>query len=383
MLVAPLPAEAQRLYVVRAGDTLSSIARRHRLAVGTLRRANNLRGDAIREGMRLRLPGSGAASASARSGTHRVRPGETLSAIAARYRVAVTALRRENRLRGDRIREGAVLRIPGRGFGTLRPQGVRPATPTPAQEQAEARALAIGLGSAAAGHGLLIAPPDPAWLAYAREGTVAPAEASPGVTTAASDPMGRHSRELEIPIEGATFLRGWGSGPGGYHLAVDFGAPRGTPVHAVDAGVVAYAGNGVRGYGNLVLLLHASGAVSGYAHNHQIHVVGGQRVRRGEEIAEVGDTGFARGPHLHFMWIDDGTHCDPMPLFVAASRPGIETRSDHEGARALAAPPAALHDRSGAPLAPTVAEAVRCLPRSSRPHPGRSRRGRSRRQPRP
>ena len=135
-------------------------------------------------------------------------------------------------------------------------------------------------------------------------------------------PVKRPGR-LNWPVPSGWFVRGYGSGTDGYHLAVDIAAPVGAPVAAAAAGLVGYASDGVRGYGNIVLLIHRNGGVTMYAHNRRNLVVPGQRVLRGQTIAEVGNTGISRGPHVHFEFMRDGLSCDPLPLF----RPGVPHRS--------------------------------------------------------
>ena len=77
-------------------------------------------------------------------------------------------------------------------------------------------------------------------------------------------------------------------------------ARRGTPVRAVQNGVVAYAGNELRGFGNLLLVKHSGGWISAYAHNSELLVRTGQNVRRGQVISKVGRTGSVDKPQLHF-----------------------------------------------------------------------------------
>jgi lipoprotein NlpD len=84
------------------------------------------------------------------------------------------------------------------------------------------------------------------------------------------------------------------------HEGIDLAAPTGTPVFAAADGAVAYAGNGIRGYGNIVVLRHGSGMMTVYAHNSVLLVSRGQPVRAGDRIALVGQSGRASGPHLHF-----------------------------------------------------------------------------------
>lgn len=112
----------QREYTVRRGDTLVAIAARMDTTVAQIRAANGIRGDLIRVGQALTIPGSGSSSASApvmmqaqastpREIEHRVRPGETLWRIANRYQTSVDALRNENGLAGDLLNVGQVLRV--------------------------------------------------------------------------------------------------------------------------------------------------------------------------------------------------------------------------------------------------------------------------------
>ena len=92
----------------------------------------------------------------------------------------------------------------------------------------------------------------------------------------------------------------FGTRDGRPHEGIDLPAPVGTPVFAAADGQVAYAGNGIRGYGNLVVIKHAGDLLTVYAHNSLLLVTQGQPVRAGDRIALVGQSGRATGPHLHF-----------------------------------------------------------------------------------
>jgi murein DD-endopeptidase MepM/ murein hydrolase activator NlpD len=98
------------------------------------------------------------------------------------------------------------------------------------------------------------------------------------------------------------------------HRGIDVGAPRGSPVIATNPGIVAYSDNGVRGYGNLLVIVHDDGSVTLSAHCQAIYVFAGQRVRAGQIVGEVGETGMARGAHVHFEYRYGGEPVDPMPL---------------------------------------------------------------------
>lgn len=96
------------------------------------------------------------------------------------------------------------------------------------------------------------------------------------------------------------------------HHGSDIGAPTGTPIHAFAAGTVTFAGSR-GGYGNLVIVEHANGITSRYAHQSAMDVTVGQRVSAGEQLGRVGETGTATGPHLHFELRRDGESFDPAP----------------------------------------------------------------------
>jgi len=97
------------------------------------------------------------------------------------------------------------------------------------------------------------------------------------------------------------------------HLAVDYGAPTGTPVQAVAKGTVTFAGWD-SGYGNLVQIKHSGGLTTGYAHLSKIDVRPGSTVAQGDLIGRVGQTGLATGPHLHYMMTKGGRPIDPRSL---------------------------------------------------------------------
>ena len=100
----------------------------------------------------------------------------------------------------------------------------------------------------------------------------------------------------------------------GINLAV----PEGTPVKAADDGVVAYAGNELKGYGNLVLIRHGNGFVTAYAHASEILVKRGETVKRGQVIAKSGQTGNVTSPQLHFEIRKGATPVDPSQYLNGA-----------------------------------------------------------------
>jgi murein DD-endopeptidase MepM/ murein hydrolase activator NlpD len=112
------------------------------------------------------------------------------------------------------------------------------------------------------------------------------------------------------PISG-TINSGFGPRGSSFHDGIDIAAPAGTPIRAIESGEVIYSDQ-LRGYGNMVILRHAAGFNSVYAHNERNLVREGQQVSRGETIARVGNTGRVTGPHLHFEIRRDNKAQDPL-----------------------------------------------------------------------
>jgi murein DD-endopeptidase MepM/ murein hydrolase activator NlpD len=176
-------------------------------------------------------------------------------------------------------------------------------------EAAQARVDQLGLTSGLARRSATHPPPE-AWVA-----AVGSAPAS----------------DLLWPVQGGRVWRGFGTvrgiarGPHGRlrrtrrthaHEGVDIGAAAGTPIVAANDGLVIYSDNGMTGYGNAVLIVHADASVTLYGHCSATFVVPGQHVARGEIIAAVGDTGLAHGAHLHFELHVGGSAVDPLPRIV-------------------------------------------------------------------
>jgi murein DD-endopeptidase MepM/ murein hydrolase activator NlpD len=101
------------------------------------------------------------------------------------------------------------------------------------------------------------------------------------------------------------------------HNGIDYAAPTGTPVRNVGDGVIDFAG-WKNGYGNTVVVRHAGGKETLYAHLSRVDVRRGQRVEQGQRLGAVGATGWATGPHLHFEFRVGGVHRDPRALAKAS-----------------------------------------------------------------
>ena len=104
---------------------------------------------------------------------------------------------------------------------------------------------------------------------------------------------------LSMPVTSARISSRYGPRSGKFHEGIDFAAPIGTNIRSAHAGTVAYSGSTMRGYGNAIILRNKNYATL-YAHCNKLFVRAGDSVKRGQLIAEVGNTGRSSGPHLHF-----------------------------------------------------------------------------------
>jgi murein DD-endopeptidase MepM/ murein hydrolase activator NlpD len=128
------------------------------------------------------------------------------------------------------------------------------------------------------------------------------------------EPPPRAGRSFAWPVKGRV-ISSYGPQPGGLRNdGLNIAASRGEKVVAADNGVVAYAGGDLKGFGNLVLIKHAGGFVTTYAHNDKLMVQRGDKVKRGQVIATVGESGSVTQPQVHFQ-VRQGAHAvDPRPL---------------------------------------------------------------------
>ena len=108
------------------------------------------------------------------------------------------------------------------------------------------------------------------------------------------------SGRFSWPVSGTVISNFGPSGGGRHNDGINIKASRGTPFKAAENGVVAYAGNELKGFGNLLLIKHADGFVTAYAHADSLSVKRGQTVKKGQTLGKVGSTGNVNAPQLHF-----------------------------------------------------------------------------------
>ncbi len=263
-----------------------------------------------------------------------VRYGQTLSGIAHAHHVPMQLLAAANHLAPPyRIEAGQTLIIPSAGQPATPPAPVSLAALPPAQPEAAALPRSPGAGGLDSAPRIpaekpptAAAAPAPVVSAPAQADGGKPVDAARGTPATPEQPAtpAQTSGIFLWPVHGRV-LAGYGPGTDGTHNdGINIAAPRGAPVEAADAGVVAYAGNELRGYGNLLLVKHPNGWISAYAHCDLMLVRRGDKVARGQVIARVGSTGNVNEPQLHFE-LRRGNHAvDPReflaPLPTATSR---------------------------------------------------------------
>lgn len=156
-------------------------------------------------------------------------------------------------------------------------------------------------------------------LAARTEPKVASAPKPRSCTSLLNNPPARSGANFRRPAQGLV-ISGFGSKPDGTRNdGINISVPRGTPVKAAENGVVVYAGNELSGYGNLVLVRHADGWVSAYAHNDKLLVRRCDTVKRGQMIARAGMTGSVNKPQLHFELRKDSHPVNPEGYFAGTS----------------------------------------------------------------
>ena len=300
---------------VQQGETVDIIARRFGVPAAAVLRANNIAdGNRIQPGQRLVIPSYQAGQTNAAStqantsqpprpvpatapaqrthSVHVVNTGETLSSIAKRYNVKSIDVARANKIDAKgRLRVGQRLTI----ANAIVPK------------------QSIARGGAASAAGKRVETPASAPTTQHAAGPPANetvASVKPVDEPAPAPSLGG-SPQFRWPIKGRV-ISGFGQKPNGQHNdGINLSVPEGAEVKAAESGAVAYAGNELKGYGNLVLVRHSDGWVTAYAHNSQILVKRGDAVRRGQVIARAGQTGGVASPQLHFEIRKGSTPVDP------------------------------------------------------------------------
>jgi murein DD-endopeptidase MepM/ murein hydrolase activator NlpD len=297
---------------VAYGETVESIARKHGVPASALMQTNGIRESGqVRPGQRLVIPRYVSTSPKsapsyavshpkAGGSVHVVKSGETLMSISRHSGVTLASLAKANHIDpSKKLSVGERLTIPS--GGTQVAAASPPAAPKVAQPRT-ASPNKIKVASAAPMQTVNVAKEEPRTTESVVKST---------------EPVGAMP-SFRWPVRGRV-IAGFGTKSNGtQNDGINLAVPEGAPIKAADDGVVAYAGNELKGYGNLVLIRHSNGYVSAYAHASELLVKRGDTIKRGQVIAHAGQTGNVTSPQLHFEIRKGSTPVDPTQFLGGA-----------------------------------------------------------------
>ncbi|MFC0283255.1 peptidoglycan DD-metalloendopeptidase family protein [Camelimonas abortus] len=310
---------------VGPGDTVQAIADRYGVPPAAIRAANNLAGQSLTPGSAIIIPvynPAAAAQTAAAAAAPAVPPPPARPAakqdpaarsVAERAAQAIAASRAaEQQPRQQAAARGAPPRTL-QEQAAARQQAARQAQQareTAAQQQARQAQQAASARTTVGQAQQPAATPKQQTAKLTEEVAPAPREEARRETQEAPAKQAASGPTFRWPARGR-IIQGFNAGAG--NEGINIALPEGTPVKAAESGVVAYAGNELKGYGNLVLIRHDNGWVSAYANNGELKVKRGDRVSRGQVVATSGQTGNVATPQLHFELRKGSTPVDPLP----------------------------------------------------------------------
>jgi len=222
--------------------------------------------------------------------------------------VPLSELARANSLEPTaKLRLGMKLTVPGAKTAAVAP-AAQPA-PVAVAAQPVAPVAAPSTKMAAAG-----GPPQSARLAQATATVEDAAVATPVKAAEATGAL----PTFRWPVRGKVITSYGAKTNGKSNDGINLAVPEGTPVKAAEDGVVAYSGNELKGYGNLVLVRHSNGYVTAYAHASELMVKRGDTIKRGQTIAKSGQSGEVGSPQLHFEIRKGSSPVDPLQFLNGA-----------------------------------------------------------------
>jgi murein DD-endopeptidase MepM/ murein hydrolase activator NlpD len=320
--------EAGTTIIVGTSDTLETLSRRYSVSSAAILQANGYKGPrALQPGQQLIIPHQAAtaaapasppppkaaiaaAPASAPPSVHVVNRGDTLMSIAHRNRVPVAELAKVNSLDPTaKLKLGQKINVPG-AKSAAAPAAAPPAQVAGAQPGAVAapatKMAAVSTEPAKEKARLAQATTTPEAAVAATETPVKTAEATGALPT------------FRWPVRGRV-VTGYGAKTNGKsNDGINVAVPEGTPIKAAEDGVVAYSGNELKGYGNLILVRHSNGYVTAYAHASELMVKRGETIKRGQIIAKSGQSGEVGSPQLHFEIRKGSSPVDPLQFLNGA-----------------------------------------------------------------
>src|SRR5260221_2779610 len=310
--------------IVGTSDTLDILAHRYNVTPAAILQANGYKGPrtlspgqqliiphqtatpaAMAAAPALAAPSSKPVAVAAAPSVHVVNHGDTMLSIARRNHVPVAELAKANNIDPQaKLKLGMKLTVPG-----AKTAAVAPAAPALAAAQPAAAAGPPTTKVAAAG-----GPPQTARLAQA---TTKVEETPTDAPVKASEATGALPT-FRWPVRGKVITSYGAKTNGKANDGINLAVPEGTPVKAAEDGVVAYSGNELKGYGNLVLVRHSNGYVTAYAHASELLVKRGDPIKRGQIIAKSGQSGEVGSPQLHFEIRKGSSPVDPLQFLNGA-----------------------------------------------------------------
>lgn len=331
-VVAAQPAGGTKI-IVGTSDTLDVLAKRYHVTPQAIMAANGYKGPrALSPGQQLVIPHPGAtavapapvaaapamapkpvAAVAAPSSFHFVNHGDTLASIARKNHISAAELARVNGLQPSaKLKLGAKLTVPGAKTAAL----AAPLAPAPVA----AAPVATTLQPVAAAPG-----PTTKMAAVAQPGQSARlAQATPNIEEKPAETPAKPAETTSSlptfrwPVRGKVITSYGAKTNGKSNDGINVAVPEGTPVKAAEDGVVAYSGNELKGYGNLVLVRHSNGYVTAYAHASELLVKRGDPIKRGQVIAKSGQSGEVASPQLHFEIRKGSSPVDPLQFLNGA-----------------------------------------------------------------
>lgn len=328
-VAAAQPAGGTKI-IVGTSDTLDVLAKRYRVTPQAILAANGYKGPrALSPGQQLIIPHPGATAAApapamapvaaapaakpvaamaAPSSTHFVNHGDTLASIARKNHISAAELARANGLDPSaKLKLGTRLSVPGaKTAAVAAPVAAAPVAGT-LQPVAAAPVPATKMAAVAA-------PVQSARLAQATTNV----EEKPAETPAKAAEVTSALPTFRWPVRGKVVTSYGAKTNGKSNDGINLAVPEGTPVKAAEDGVVAYSGNELKGYGNLVLVRHSNGYVTAYAHASELMVKRGDTIKRGQVIAKSGQSGEVASPQLHFEIRKGSSPVDPLQFLNGA-----------------------------------------------------------------
>jgi len=318
-IAAARTAQGTTTIIVGTSDTLEILAHRYNVSSAAILQANGYRGPRVLSpGQQLIIPrpaavgstpaatspaGKPVTAASAASSVHVVNRGDTLLNIARRNHVSLAELARANGIDpAAKLPLGMKLVVPTKTAAGAQPAPAGTAPPAAGSVPPPTKTAAVTVDS----------------QQKARLAQATTAEDTPTETPLKAAEATGALPTFRWPVRGKVITSYGAKTNGKANDGINLAVPEGTPVKAAEDGVVAYSGNELKGYGNLVLVRHTNGYVTAYAHASELLVKRGDTIKRGQIIAKSGQSGEVGSPQLHFEIRKGSSPVDPLQFLNGA-----------------------------------------------------------------